>query len=766
MDKEDKVEFLRKFLSPFVSGPNIDAFLYALATGAKNLDELSFAVNKQLRISTAVGEFLDKRTSEIGLIRPPEIGIDDDIFRQLAIAINANKQIISVIQEVLRIFYGEDAVRAFVVSGNPEPYTLRDGMDLTIELEGGEIVEVVISESEFRNIGTATAQELADIITRNLRNLSLDAFAQVEEQFQTGERFVKIYGSANGPYSLVSVLGGSLQNVLEFPLIRGTDLGVDPLTQIDLNNTAWQITKTSGNIHRFRWAGNNQPNLSQVQIGDRVMIYGDGFNAVGIQGTFTVLDVRPPLTTPAIDSGYFEINIETNTGLLSSLPDQIPPANSPGATYSYSVGVTSFDDLKFFAAKRSTPYNQKRYSLAWEPSRQLLKIYMPATTRLVNRDIISGAYLHALYDKTNFNGSFGSNSDPSRQVEVVNPYTLRYSQPGYDNEGRGGFILYDSNVIRQIDYIHREMFQTTIICSEPHGIVGVAGPDGVSRTGKIILVNVEDVDADDPDNPFLGPYIWDNGVRYTLTNKIVQTREAILGGESKNTLIVSGDLPDQEGFLYFNLNTDAEEGPVKYFSSQVASSNIISDIISISQTALNITVITKQPHGALVGNSVQISGTSNFNGVYNVTNVVGTNTMVLAATAAQTAVELNTGTATLLIGDAISTVLLDPSYTFRNGQPAGSDATLLSDTQAYTPIVDGRDYNFYITGTAEARVYGQRVIESILASGIGVEIIILYPSDRGLGNAQGSDSFADPPASDKIYVWGPDDIETLRGEDG
>ena len=61
--------------------------------------------------------------------------------------------------------------------------------------------------------------------------------------------------------------------------------------------------------------------------------------------------------------------------------------NTPGNTYSYTVNQVVYDDLKFFLAQKNTPYSRKRYALAFEPSANLLKIYLPATTTILERDL-------------------------------------------------------------------------------------------------------------------------------------------------------------------------------------------------------------------------------------------------------------------------------------------------------------------------------------------------------------------------------------------
>jgi hypothetical protein len=101
-----------------------------------------------------------------------------------------------------------------------------------------------------------------------------------------------------------------------------------------------------------------------------------------------------------------------------------------------------------------------------------------------------------------------------------------------------------------------------------------------------------------------------------------------------------------------------------------------------------------------------------------------------------------------------STLLLDPSNDFKFNHDIGADINLISAKNAYQPAQDGSDYPMYVTGVAEGQVYAEDIIRKVTALGINLEIIIIYPSDIGLGNQGGS---SDPDAavtSDKVWVWG------------
>lgn len=744
----DKYKSLRQFISSFIKGPNQEAILQSIADQLQKQEDLSIAVNDQLTISTASGVFLDKRLAEKNITRPPELGMEDLAFQQMGIQINAAKQITDAIHTVLATFYGDDTVRAYTTSGQPAPYNLEAGDDLSFVMETGEERTLTLVGDEFENAQNATAEELADVLTRFIRSDGSQGYAQVFLDVDTALKYIRIFGGALGPYGLVQITGGRLQNKLEFPQLRPTELA--------MNTTVWEITRNLGSTHRFRWVSGPQPLLSEVFIDDLVMIYGMQFETSGFSGTLKITNVRPPKTAPAADAGFFEVSIEGTSALSSSVPDQTPPPNTINNTYSITLTQNSYDDLKFFLAKKSTPYGRARYALAWEPQDDLLKIYMPATTKVVKRDLIGSAHVHMLYGPGEFDGARGHATDPTQQLIITSDYAFMYPQNGLDDLGTGGTVTYGGGpTVIDIDYIVREDGYTRVFTKQPHGLTGVTQPDGRVLSSQIVAIAVGQVLTDDAQNTFRGPYVVDPTATYTITDQYVTLREKIIAGEKKSTLLVDGILPNSEGQLIFSLNQDSQESPVKYLAAQSSASATPVNISTISQNGTTVTVTTAGPHGVIVGQKTLINGTVNFNGQRVVVSAPAANVFTFTKTPSAVIFE-NVGTETPLINGAVTTLIMDSSYTFKFNHDVGSDITLLSDVRAYTPQPDGSDYGFYITGTADGRVFAAELMQEITALGIKLEIIIIYPNDVGLGNEGGSADLADPPTSDKVYVWGGD----------
>jgi hypothetical protein len=484
--------------------------------------------------------------------------------------------------------------------------------------------------------------------------------------------------------------------------------------------------------------------------------------------------------------------------LKFSQPDVAPPPNGGGNVYSYIISQGQYSDLMFFQATKNTSYSKPRYAVAFEPKRNLMKIYMPATTKVVERDLVGGAYLHMLYPPSDFDGNFGSINDPSQMIRILSPYAIQFPVDRLDNLGTGGTLTYGMTIV-PIDNIFRENGFVTVITSMPHGLIGInqwetstdylvgatafengftytaiqaSGPAhggarepvssplfwrkgnaALNLSNTVVTVAVDNVMSDDPNSSFPGPYIADLTEQFTLTTKVVKTRESIEAGENRRTLLVLGELPAESGVLLANLANDNEEYPIRYVTSQVQGAPGPNPIVSASQNGLNIVVNTLNGHGAVPEDTVTLAGTGSMDGSYTVKLVTSPNIMELTAVSPQVAYSTS-GTVTLKSPGTVSTLILDPTYEFKNGHPIGSDLTLLSSATAFVPSPDGSDYSAYVTSDAEARVFAKDVINSIVALGIQLQIVVVYPDDAGLGNAGDSIDETVDPHSEATYVWG------------
>lgn len=78
------------------------------------------------------------------------------------------------------------------------------------------------------------------------------------------------------------------------------------------------------------------------------------------------------------------------------------------------------------------------------------------------------------------------------------------------------------------------------------------------------------------------------------------------------------------------------------------------------------------------------------------------------------------------------TILLDPSYVFKNDQPIGTPVNVLIDQKPYVPRRDGTDLAIYLTSPSDAREVVQRILASLAAAGVIVNFVILAPKYKYL----------------------------------
>lgn len=77
-----------------------------------------------------------------------------------------------------------------------------------------------------------------------------------------------------------------------------------------------------------------------------------------------------------------------------------------------------------------------------------------------------------------------------------------------------------------------------------------------------------------------------------------------------------------------------------------------------------------------------------------------------------------------------NTVLVDPSYVFKNNHISGEAINVLSSQTPYTPRRDGTDLAIYFTSPAGARQVVQDILDSLKAAGIIIHFLVLAPEYR------------------------------------
>lgn len=380
---EEQYKRLRSYLTPYIKGPNTDAILQALAAGnAAYLINNVRSVNDQLYIATASGRYLDERLADAGIVRPPAVGLSDDVFRQIGIEVKNRKQVRDLINNLLDAIFGDEYVRASSQARAFEPYNLRDGDTLIINFDENNTVPITFTTSMFQNIAAATAQEVADAITKNLRNLGFNGTAIAQDD--GNGPYVELLSDTIGASSSVTVMGGRAQNELLFdaPVSAGGNM-----------STQWTLSLQPGGVVRYTWSGGANPQLGKLSTGNYVNIYGGGFVASSNEGSYTVTGSLGGV----VNTAYFEV---------------VNPLGTPG------IIVQGADDaIRFYSPIRKTLNARLSYAAVYQSSARMLQVFLPAATKVVRRERIGSAHLH----------------DPNDPISLLpnqeGPYMYDLSQP-------------------------------------------------------------------------------------------------------------------------------------------------------------------------------------------------------------------------------------------------------------------------------------------------------------------------------------------------
>ena len=352
---------LRRFLNPAIKGTKVQSVLESISNGTSHLANNVEAVNDQLYIVTASQQYLDNLLAGRNLTRPNEIGLTDDVYRELGVEVTNRKQVRDLVHNIIKIMYGYEYIQAFSDTTFAEPFALESGDNLIFSFDGQESINLTFSSVDFANINQATSQEVADAITKGIKNQGKDGSAVVKDEGQGKQ--VTLVSNTMGASSSVTVLGGKAQNSLKFQAIRSTSA---------LATTQWTLSSSGGNV-RMTWTGGPNPSLGRVRRGDYINVFGTGFDSRN-QGTFTIVNVY----SGGVGSAYIEFK---------------------NPVFKIETAVQGTDDgvLFFFPKIRKTDSNIM-YASVFQTSQRVLQIFLPATTKVVRRERIGA--MHVQPDET------------------------------------------------------------------------------------------------------------------------------------------------------------------------------------------------------------------------------------------------------------------------------------------------------------------------------------------------------------------------------
>lgn len=367
-EADDAAKIIRKHLSPAMAGPNWDALIEALSQGDDiNWDNARLAFD-QLFISSASGKYLDRLASNNGILRPVDIGLTDELFRRLTIQLTNQKLTHEALRQILEIFYGRDSTRAWIETTESSPFALSDEDSLTIVVDEATEVNVTFGTSQFANIASATATEVAAVITKALWDAGLrDAVAAAITDAATGDLKVRIYSPSLGLKSFVRVTGGSAQPKLQFSTHKNVYAA-----DVSGSGYSWVLSVPEQDVTRLTLTTVGIPliDVSGLEAGDYVVV--------------------GPTAFPVPEGTY----ILKNVGFSWSGPNFIQTIDLVGDIgFTGSAAILSNAAYTFFAPTKRTILDGDRTVIVAQVGTDKIHIQMPATTQAVQRTAQDAAYL-------------------------------------------------------------------------------------------------------------------------------------------------------------------------------------------------------------------------------------------------------------------------------------------------------------------------------------------------------------------------------------
>lgn len=368
-ENDDPAQIIRKHLSAAMGGENWDALIAALGSGDDTNWDNARLVFDQLFKSSASGKYLDRIMANDGIRRPLNVGMSDDIFRDLGIKLTNNKLTHEALREILEIYYGRDALRAYAETELSSPYNLSDGLVLSWTIDENQDFEYTFDSDQFSFISTATAYEVASVLTKTMSDEGSDAFAAAVVDPTTGLSKVRIYSGSLGLKSFVRITGGTSQPVLRFPAHKEVYSGA----VVTADAYSWVYTNPEQNVTKLSLTTAGQPplgpDISSIEAGDYIVI-GTGVGAV-TPGTYPIRDVYYSWSGANLTQ---VIEIDEDLGVVASIIQN------------------SEENYRFFTAQKQTILNGSRTVVVAQTQPDQVDIQIPATTQAVARTARTGSY--------------------------------------------------------------------------------------------------------------------------------------------------------------------------------------------------------------------------------------------------------------------------------------------------------------------------------------------------------------------------------------
>lgn len=745
----------------FAGKKNFSTVMGAIAQSDADLANLFLEVRQQLFVDTASGEYLDMLGSNLGVTRPPLIGMVDQDFRSyIKLETYYPKQIRQLLFRLMELFYGTDTIKASTTSVAFGPFAVFDGANLTVDIDGIGEVDVVFSASNFNDPDHVSATELAAEINSQIPS---SMFASVYRNATDKQDFLQLFTNTYGPVGSITVTGGSANRFLKFP--KTFNLGADISSQ-------YRLVKQSTTMLLY-WAGGDNPQFSQLNVGDSVILTGTPFSAgnmgsfpiIGItdsgipatilsatsallqsvnvvryampstaniavgksvtitgfansdnNGTFVVETVNPAYID-VVSTRTTNVDDETHAGQVDLLPSasSIEFSNENGTTTG-TFGVTSTDDVLFFRPTKMRLESAIRQATVWEVTPNSITVTLPATPIVIRRGLAGSAHLQ---------GTTGV-------ILSASPNSITLASDEFFPLTNGRFWLQwaDGYLDTSTAYTYTTLDPNTLTVSglsQPIAVRGSILQLGVGPLASQMGSNTVTVTTIAPHGLTSGELInfddfvgfggfSDQDINGTFTvNTVVDqvTFTANVGGSATSTTTNAPEL--NKGHITTTHNSKVEITNVQQDTGYVGS--YIYDPLHAPYTISGTQTVTEESLlvGAFAG-SILVENSSVF------TNDSGQ--VVISYGRAD-----EEGPIKYIAVPSTGSIFLDPAYRFKKSHPAGVAINLLSSNVGTQVTSNGSDFPVYVVDTVGPRNTLETLIQDAAAAGVFINFVVVLPSN-------------------------------------
>lgn len=672
--------------SLFKSRQNINwkALVEAIGTEDQATADLVEEVRKQFFVKTATRPYIDILASNNLISRPKFIGMDDTTFRTYIPVLSYQpKQVKLIIDSLLDIFFFKESTTAFVTTKIAEPFVLQDGWTLEYKVDSYKDEIVTFKSSDFVNINSVTAEEVAAAMNRQTKY----SFAIVNADPISKQNYVRIFTNTVGAKGSILITGGT------------AIIGLHPDGFIDAsgngNNTEWTVSKVGDEV-TFQNTAGNDPGIQNLDTGDIFIS-----NLLDNKGSFAITKVD-------IANQLF-----TFTNLFGT----------PGV-----YTQTSANDTKFLRPFKFVVWVQNRRAVSWEVKPGQIVVETPTSPPVVKRALAGSAHINgtvqlmtnrdsdtslSVVDGSKF-PDFGtffieevqeiktriltgsentiiSKDNSTRLIsqmekftytgktgnmltgitpnlpEVASLFEFNLSSLSRDASNIGTAVTTSANGYKVGEYVVINgstdgapvtvTLNGTWLITEivddftfkffSFGDAGTAS-GGVSRVERIALSNSGSkivLSSSQIGTRILGPNMFDLNAAFVLSSLTTSISDSIQAGKIVRTLSIGANsIPNAEGFVVFDYGKENQEGPIRYLFKPTPTS-----------------------------------------------------------------------------------IALDPAYVFQFEHSAGSAITMIRTKGPHVISLNGAEYAAYITDTTVARQILQELILSVKSVGIFVDFLVRFP---------------------------------------